>query len=408
MLGMEGFDVVDAWEDDGELVVLVETTEPERGCPSCGVIATAPVKERPVVRLRDASSGGRRVRLWWRKRRFVCVEELCERKSFTEQHPGVGARRRSTRRCRQVVATAVARGRSVAEVADEVGMGWRAAMRAVVEEGRAPDPLRPVRRLGVDETVSARGRRFVTHLVDLDDGTVIATVEGRNASVLATALAGFPAWWRDGVAEVAIDPYAPYAAAVRRLLPGAVLVVDKFHVLRLFAAAVDAVRRRTVARAEGRRGRKVDKLWRSRMLLLKRYGNLTAAQEARLVEALRAEDRFDEVGIAWLAYQEALEVFERTGTVGLRAVLADLLALLGDAHVPELTTLATTLDRWMPEIVAYFETGLTNAATEGCNRKVKQVKRVACGFRNADNYILRIALHAGQKHYPPKRRKAKS
>jgi len=39
--------------------------------------------------------------------------------------------------------------------------------------------------------------------------------------------------------------------------------------------------------------------------------------------------------------------------------------------------LGGTLDRWMPEIWAYFETGTTNAATEGCNRKVKQVKRVS-------------------------------
>ena len=54
--------------------------------------------------------------------------------------------------------------------------------------------------------------------------------------------------------------------------------------------------------------------------------------------------------------------------------------------------------------LAYFETGTTNAATEGCNRKVKQVKRVACGFRNHHNYALRIAIHAGQKHYPPRRR----
>jgi len=67
-------------------------------------------------------------------------------------------------------------------------------------------------------------------------------------------------------------------------------------------------------------------------------------------------------------------------------------------------TLGRTLDRWLPEIIAYFETGTTNAATEGCNRKVKQVKRVAGGFRNHDNYVLRIAIHAGQKHYRHQRR----
>ena len=88
----------------------------------------------------------------------------------------------------------------------------------------------------------------------------------------------------------------------------------------------------------------------------------------------------------------------------MRSAIHGLLERLTYLEVTELLTLGGTLDRWMPETRAYLETGTTNAATEGCNRKVKQVKRVACGFRNHDNYILRIAIHAAQKHYPPRRR----
>ncbi len=277
-------------------------------------------------------------------------------------------------------------------------------MRAVAEEAIVPDRWRPVRRLGVDETVSRRNRRFVTHLVDLDDGTVIVTVEGRSAKVLLDALEAQGSAWLAGVQEVAIDPFTPYAKAVRQLVPHARLVVDKFHVLRLFARAVDQVRRRTIRQAEGRRGRKVDLMWRTRMLLLKRYERLTVEQEERIMRTIRQEDYFGEVTAAYIAYQDAMVVFDRKGTVGLRSAIHGLLERLAYLEVPELLTLGGTLDRWMPEIIAYFETGTTNAATEGCNRKVKQVKRVACGFRNHDNYILRIAIHAGQKHYPPRRR----
>ena len=362
------------------------------------------MKERPVVRLRDATSAGRRVVVLWRKHRWACLEVSCPRRSWTEQDPAVGAGRRSTRRCRVQVAKAVTRGRSVAEAAEEVGLGWRAAMRAVVEEAAVPDRCRPVRRLGVDETVSRRKRRFVTHLVDLDDGTVLLTVEGRSARVLLDALAAQGAEWLAGVEEVAIDPFTPYAKAIRQLVPHARLVVDKFHILRLFARAVDQVRRRTIRQAEGRRGRKVDLMWRTRMLLLKRYGRLTVEQEERVLATIGLEDFFGEVTGAYLAYQEALVVFDRVGTAGLRTAMNGLLERLGYLDIPELRTLAATMDRWMPEIWAYFETGTTNAATEGCNRKVKQVKRVACGFRNHDNYVLRIAIHAGQKHYRPGRR----
>ena len=254
LVGMDGFRVLDAVADplDGELGVLVETSNPGRRCPECGVVGQ--VKERPVVKVRDATSAGRRVRVRWKKRRSSCLEQTCERGSWTEQHDEVGARRRTTRRCREQIAAAVTRGRAVAEAADEVGLGWRAAMRAVAEHASVPDRLRPVRRLGVDETVSRRHRRFVTHLVDLEDGTVIATVQGRSAAVLLQALAAQGEEWLAGVEQVAIDPFTPYAKAIRHLLPHARLIVDKFHVLRLFARAVDQVGRRTVHQTEGRRG----------------------------------------------------------------------------------------------------------------------------------------------------------
>ena len=401
LFGLNGFEVIGAEVDDldGELIVRVVTAVPRRGCPECGVVGR--VKDRPEVKLRDATSAGRRVRVVWRKHRWACWEQSCPKRSWTEQDSQVGAGRRSTRRCRVQVARAVTRGRSVAEAAEEVGLGWRAAMRAVAEEAVVPDRWRPVRRLGVDETVSRRNRRFVTHLVDLDDGTVIVTVEGRSAKVLLDALQAQGSDWLAAVQEVAIDPFTPYAKAVRQVVPHARLVVDKFHILRLFGRAVDQVRRRTVRQTEGRRGRKIDLLWRSRMILLKRFERLTDRQQQRLFDALDGEDHAGEVGAAYLAYQEALVVFNRTGTVGLRGALAGLFGRLAHREVPELLTLGRTLDRWLPEIIAYFETGTTNAATEGCNRKVKQVKRVACGFRNHDNYVLRIAIHAGQKHYRP-------
>lgn len=397
LFGLEGFVVLDAHEtDEGELEVLAETVQPSRGCPVCGVVGE--VKERPVVTLRDATSAARRVRVRWRKHRWVCREPDCPQRSWTEQHAAVGARRRSTRRCRRQVARAVERGRSVAEAADEVGMGWRAGMRAVAEEADVPDRLRLVRRLGVDETVAGWRRRFVTHLVDLDAGTVIATVQGRSAAVLLEALALQGEAWLAGVEQVAIDPFLPYASAIRQLLPNASLVVDKFHVLRLFAKAVDQVRRRLVQEHHGRRGRKCDRLWRRRMVLLKRFTRLTVDELDRIEDALTHEDLGGQLTAAYLAYQEALLVFDRQGTVGLRSALGQLFRRLAEADVPELRRLGGTLDRWLPEIVAYFETGTTNAATEGCNRKVKQIKRVACGFRNHDNYALRIAIHAGRRY----------
>ena len=58
--------------------------------------------------------------------------------------------------------------------------------------------------------------------------------------------------------------------------------------------------------------------------------------------------------------------------------------------MPETTRLATTILKWWPEIETFLDLGITNARTEGHNRVIKQIKRVACGFRNQANYERRI------------------
>ncbi|MEV0776244.1 transposase [Streptomyces sp. NPDC050428] len=60
-----------------------------------------------------------------------------------------------------------------------------------------------------------------------------------------------------------------------------------------------------------------------------------------------------------------------------------------DADIPEVRTLAATVDRWWNEIAAFIDTGHSNAKSEGINRVIKLVARAAFGFRNATNQRIR-------------------
>jgi transposase len=64
------------------------------------------------------------------------------------------------------------------------------------------------------------------------------------------------------------------------------------------------------------------------------------------------------------------------------------------SEVPEIVTLAETVDTWWTEIEAFCRLNITNARTEGSNRSIKSIKRVGCGFTNQDNYQRRILAHA--------------
>jgi hypothetical protein len=55
-----------------------------------------------------------------------------------------------------------------------------------------------------------------------------------------------------------------------------------------------------------------------------------------------------------------------------------------------------TIDAWRGKLLAYFDTGgVSNGPTEAMNALIKKVKRVGHGYRNFNNYRLRLLLHCG-------------
>lgn len=95
---------------DGWTVADVITAPGQEGavrrCPDCGAAATE-VKEMVITTPRDVSVGDRQILLRWHKRRWICSNEDCERKTFTESLPAVPARARLTARLRTRLGEAV-------------------------------------------------------------------------------------------------------------------------------------------------------------------------------------------------------------------------------------------------------------------------------------------------------------
>ncbi len=71
-------------------------------------------------------------------------------------------------------------------------------------------------------------------------------------------------------------------------------------------------------------------------------------------------------------------------------ILTEITDRFARSQLPEIQTLRSTLLRWRREVLAYFQTRLTNGMTEGFNLKAKLVKRRAYGYRSFRNYRLRL------------------
>ena len=101
LFGLEHeFSVLEVERVDATAVkVIIEQSAREGPCPECGVFSGM-VKDRPVMRLKDLPVSGQAVELWWRKRRLICDQALCRRKSFTQVSAAVRPRARVIERLR--------------------------------------------------------------------------------------------------------------------------------------------------------------------------------------------------------------------------------------------------------------------------------------------------------------------
>jgi len=133
-------------------------------------------------------------------------------------------------------------------------------------------------------------------------------VEGRTADDAAYWLALAAPAWRDAVRVVAIDMCTIYASAVRRLLPGAQLVVDLFHVVHLAVKMTGDVRRRVVRGKYGRRGRSGDPEYGVKGLLVRNLEHLSPGQFAKVMAALGGDPGGQEIAAAWIGKEKLRHV----------------------------------------------------------------------------------------------------
>ncbi len=180
-----------------------------------------------------------------------------------------------------------------------------------------------------------------------------------------------------------------------------VVVADVFHVVRLGLQALDEVRRRRQQQIHGHRGHRDDPLFKLRRVLRVGQERLETSKLEQIFARLRAADTDDEVGAAWVAVDLLRRVYRAPDRDTAHRRLVTFYQWAATVEVSEVTRLATTIDTWQEQVLAFFDTRASNGPTESANARIKDVRRAARGFRNCDNYRARILLHAGQPRSLP-------
>lgn len=219
--------IVEDVVDGGEVVrVTARTRDEPVPCPVCGV-PTSKVHGYHRRTVADMPVDGRPVMVRVRVRRLVCPAPDCPRQTFREQVPGLLERlqRRTTRLTRQVSQVVKELcGRASARLSRALAapVSYATALRLL---RRIPTPVVPIPPvIGVDDFALRRRHRYATVIINAETGQRIDVLPDREAATLEASLREHP-----GADVVCRDGSATYAEAIRRALPNAVQVSDRWQ-----------------------------------------------------------------------------------------------------------------------------------------------------------------------------------
>ena len=129
----------------------------------------------------------------------------------------------------------LARMMTLADVARHLQISWDVVKGIVGDDLQrrfAQPKLRSLKRIAIDEIYLGKQHKFLTIVIDLDRGRIVSVGDGKGDKSLE------PFWRRlkysrGKIAAVAADLSPAYSAAIRKNLPEAQVVFDRFPLVKL-------------------------------------------------------------------------------------------------------------------------------------------------------------------------------
>lgn len=369
ILNLPTLNVLEVKENElGDYRVMVETVSPPSLCPQCGFsnIYKHGIKKQLFM---DLAMHGKRVGIVVERQRYICRE--CS-STFFEPLSDMDEKRLATKRLITWIEEQSLK-RTFVSIADEVGVDektirniFRDYVNYLAEVVRFETP----QYLGIDEIHLLHKPRCV--MTNIEENTIIDLLQNRNKDTVIRRLSSLPN--KEKIKVVAMDMWKPYKDAVKVALPQAMIVIDKFHVVRMANEAMEKARKSLRAGLERKQKRQ---LMRDRYVLLKRNKDLEPKDQLLLdVWTLN----FPTLKKCYDLKEGFFEIWDNDNIHDAYKAYDVWRAGITDDIRPHFQPLLTAVSNWEEEIFNYFLHPVTNAYTESLNSIIRVVNRLGRGY----------------------------
>lgn len=376
LLGLQEAEIKNIRGNESKIEIEIEQNRKGSICPCCGE-KTDRIHDYRHQRVKELPAFGRDVILLYRKRRYVCS---CG-KRFAEPNTFLAKYQRMTTRTIMGLLEKLSDSRSYTSVAHEFGISTSTVIR-FFKNIQYSKPVKLPEIIGIDEFKgNSGGEKFHGILTDLGKRKVIDILKTRYEHDLCDY---FKKYDRTGVKYFVSDMYKPYAEIAEAYFPNAIYVIDKYHWIRQAVWAFEAVRKEVQKRFS-----KQHRIYfkKSRYLLLKHRDEL---KEDELQQVLIMLDISPTLSTAYFLKELLYSILDELEPQKQKKLFSDWIDEAMESEIPAFVKCAKTYYNWFTPITNSFFCPYTNGFTEGCNNKIKVLKRNAYGLQKFNRFRNRI------------------
>lgn len=355
---------------DGNRLYRLSPIKLQRICPCCGGTGTihGSANERKV---RDLSSDDSLVGLIIQTNRYKCKN--CGH-TWVDSFESIDTSAKITNRMKEYIQNK-SLGTPFKVLADDLGLSDTTIKRIFDEYIQTLEANRVIYAptvLGIDENHLMN--RFRAVFVDVEKRKLIEIKESRAKEVVKDYIQSLPDY-NNQIKVVTMDMWKPYREAVKETIPNAVIVVDKFHVIKEVNKALE-IKRKSIQNSLSKEDRKY--LKNSRYLLLSAQENLDIAKEQKLEDMLK---RFPSLELPYRIKELFREFYKQDSRDEAERWYNNIKSVIDDYdELSDFKKVLKTIDNWHDEIFNYFDYSYTNAITENINRAINEIGMAGKGY----------------------------
>ncbi|WP_317368796.1 ISL3 family transposase [uncultured Tyzzerella sp.] len=365
--------------DEEQIQIYLKLEQKEHICPKCKNKVTR-VHDYYNQKLRDLDILGKKTYIILKKRRYKCK---CG-KVFQEENIFLNKRQRMTKRLFFKILEMLRTTHSFTSVGRELGLSTNTIIRAFDRLNYPKADLIDVEVFSIDEFKgNTGGEKYNCIIADPKTKKVLDILPSRKFADLVDYVKNQK---RKSVKYFVSDMWRPYKDLGETFFKNATFIVDKYHWTRQCIWAFENVRKEEQKKfyKEYRRYFK-----KSKSLLTKRFDFLT---EEEKVEVNYMLYKSRNILIAHNLKEDFLKLMDFKNRDEAKNLLSKWILNAQISGLKPFVNCANTMIKWSDGILNSFRVPYTNGFIEGCNNKIKVLKRNAYGYRNFIRFRNRI-LH---------------